>query len=151
MLMISPGMPGEPRVTLEPVADASDGAAQAVGEEETDAAYYRERLADPSLINAGLIVRIGACAQLLVPLGGSRLGGFLPVPDIVTGLAVRGLLAGRPGFPGVRLRWSAYADCCHHVEWGARAPVCDDDEVRGRFYGYSAEAIRRFSALDERL
>jgi hypothetical protein len=106
-------------------------------------AYYRSRLDDPTLMRAGVAVRIGGSVFLAVPIGGRRRGGYLSVPDVVTGMAVRALLTGRPGFPGVRLRWSPFADACHSVEWGAAAPEVDDAETLGQFYGYSADAIAR--------
>ncbi|MEJ8654697.1 DUF6302 family protein [Streptomyces sp. MS1.AVA.3] len=113
---------------------------------EEDRDYYRARLEDPSLVDAGVAVRVGDCSSYLaVPVGGLRRGGFLPVVDIVTGLTVRGLLTGLPGFPDVRLSWGSKAD--HVVRWGERVPYQEeDDEVQGRFYGYSSEAIAGFVA-----
>jgi hypothetical protein len=129
----------QPNVSLLPLADAVD--------EDGDASYYRDRLDDRSLIEAAaVIIYMDGLPLIAVPVGGHRLGGFLPVPDIMTGLTVRRLLAEDTGYPQVRVRWSPYFDACHGVEWGARAPAQEDDEVRGRFYGYSAEAIRRFLA-----
>jgi hypothetical protein len=109
--------------------------------------YFQERLADPSLAARGLAVRFDWYTHLAVPVGGRRLGGYLSAADIMTGLAIRALLLGHPGFPDVRLRWSPDPDCCHVVEWGARAPLSDDDEVRGRFYGYSDHAIAQCKEL----
>ncbi|MFJ6014433.1 DUF6302 family protein [Streptomyces sp. NPDC092952] len=107
--------------------------------DEDEAAYYRERLEDLSLMEAALTVRVGGVAYLAVPVGGARRGGYLPMPELAMGCAVRDALRGTPGFPDVRLRWSPYEDACHVVAWGERAP--EDDELQGRFYGYSAEAI----------
>ncbi|UQA95709.1 DUF6302 family protein [Streptomyces halobius] len=129
-------LPARPFVDLLPPAKAED--------EEVE--YYRERLEDPALIEAGAAVLIDRYALLAVPAAGQRRGGCLPMPDVVTALAVRAVLAGRPGFPDVRLRWSPYLDACHVVEWGERPPVHEDDAAHGRFYGYSAEAIARFEA-----
>lgn len=111
--------------------------------DERDAAYYRERLEDPALLEAAVAVRVGEDVCLAVPVGGRRRGGYLSVTEVMTGLAVRALLRGQAGFPDVRLRWSPYADTCHVVEWGERPPG-GDDAARGRFYGYSAEAIAAF-------
>jgi hypothetical protein len=86
---------------------------------------------------------VRAVGFLAVPVGGCRLGRHLSLSDVVTGLAVPALLDGRRGFPHVRLRWSPYRDTCHVVAWGARAPIQDDPETQGWFYGYSAEAIAR--------
>jgi hypothetical protein len=65
--------------------------------------------------------------------------------DLLTvALAAKAVLDGRPGFPDLRVRWSPYRDTCHVVECGEIPP--DDDAERGRFYGYSAEAISTFLA-----
>lgn len=114
--------------------------------EADDLDYYRDRLEDPELLDAGVTVHLDCDRILAVPVGGLRRGGFLPVQDVVTGLAVRALLAGRPGFPDVRLRWSADIDICHNVEWGERPPQWWKDAARGRFYGYRADAVARFLA-----
>lgn len=115
------------------------------GADVRDADYYRQRLEDPSLLAGALAVRLSRDVWLVVPVGGRRRGGYLPVPDLLTGAAARRLLTGRPGFPDVRLRWSPYADCCHVIAWGEPAPREDDDETLGRFYGYSEDAINRFT------
>lgn len=112
--------------------------------DEEGVTYFPERLDDPALMDAGAAVLVDGFAELAVPVGGRRRGGYLPVPDVVTGLAVRAALAGRPGFPQVRLRWSRDLDACHVVEWGEPAPVYEDHAAHGRFYGYSTEAIARF-------
>lgn len=114
--------------------------------EEEEVAYYRQRLADPTLIRVGLAVRLGGFAFLAVPVGGRRRGGYLSVTEVVTGMAVRALLKGRAGFPDVRLRWSPWADACHAVEWGAAVPGTEDPVTLGQFYGYSAEAIGAYGA-----
>ncbi|MEU0272297.1 DUF6302 family protein [Streptomyces sp. NPDC006307] len=130
---------GRPLAVLLPPAEADD----------REVAYYRERLEDPSLMAAGLAVLVDGFAYLAVPVGGGRRGGYLPMTELVTGLAVRSLLCGRPGFPDVRLRWSPYGDCCHVVEWGDRPPDDLDDVIHGRFYGYSAEAIAQALAWQD--
>ncbi|MCC3767639.1 DUF6302 family protein [Streptomyces sp. UNOC14_S4] len=108
-----------------------------------DYAYFRDLLADPSVLATGVAVRIARVPLLAVPVGGPRRGGYFPVPNVTVGLAVRGLLAHRPGFPAPRLRWAPYRDTCHVVEWGDVPPV-DDDAARGRFYGYRETAIAAF-------
>lgn len=65
--------------------------------------------------------------------------------QLTLALEARGLLADRPGFPDVRVRWSPYRDTCHTVAWGKPAPAWwEDDVVFGRFFGYSEAAIARF-------
>ncbi|MEU7021898.1 DUF6302 family protein [Streptomyces sp. NPDC046203] len=131
---------GRPLAVLRPPAEADD----------QEAAYYRERLEDPRLMTVSLAVRVSGFAYLAVPVGGRRLGGFLPMPELVTGWAVRSLLLGQSGFPHVRLSWSPYLDSCHVVAWGERPPDDLDDEGYGRFYGYSRAAIDRFVARQGR-
>ncbi|MEU3862911.1 DUF6302 family protein [Streptomyces sp. NPDC028722] len=109
-----------------------------------DIAYYRDRLEDPSLIDAGVVVVMGPERHLAVPIGGRRRGGCIPVPTIRSGLAVRRALVDRRGFPALRVRWSVYPDTCHVVEWGEALPTTYDDAVRGRFYGYTPRAVARF-------
>jgi hypothetical protein len=85
-------------------------------------------------------VRLGKVALLAVAVGGQRRGGYLSVDLLTTAVTVAELLAGRPEFPDVRVRWSPYRDTCHVVEWGEPAPE-HDDVARGRFYGYREAAI----------
>ncbi|MEV7116171.1 DUF6302 family protein [Streptomyces anulatus] len=113
--------------------------------DESEMAYYRQRLDDPGLLDRALAVQVEGSVVLAVPVGGSRKGGDLSVTEVVTGLAARSLLRGRPGFPDVRLSWSRYPDCCHVVRWGAPVPYEDDPVAEGRFYGYNEEALAAFA------
>lgn len=108
--------------------------------EACDLADYTQMLDDPALIAASVAVEVDGFACLAVPVGGERRGGYLSYGSSLTALAVRGLLAGRPGYPDVRVCWSLHADTFHVVEWGDTPPQGDDAE-RGRFYGYSATVI----------
>ncbi|WP_439082032.1 DUF6302 family protein [Streptomyces sp. WL006] len=65
--------------------------------------YYRRRLHDPALLERALGVEMLGHVVLAVPVGGRRQGGYISVSEIVTGEAVRNLLAGREGFPDVRM------------------------------------------------
>ena len=112
---------------------------------EDETAYYRARLEDPALLDAGAVVLVASMRLLAVPVGGRRRGGFIPTDTVAVGLAVRAALTGRPGFPNVRFRWSTDLEVCHHVAWGPRPPEWDDG-ARGRFYGYRADAIARYLA-----
>ncbi|MFI2312559.1 DUF6302 family protein [Streptomyces sp. CB00072] len=113
--------------------------------DEEETAYYRQRLDDPSLLDRAVAVQVEGSVVLAVPVGGWRKGGYLSVSEVVTGLAARSLLRGRPGFPDVRLSWSPYPDCCHVVRWGAPVPYEDDPIAEGRFYGYSKAALASFA------
>ncbi|MFI2434604.1 DUF6302 family protein [Streptomyces sp. NPDC018693] len=111
--------------------------------DEWEASWYRERLRDPTLIDAGLVVVVDGTGFLAVPVGGQRRGGYISADDAETVPSLHDALMGRPGFPRLRVRWSTCPSTCHVVEWGEDAPD-DDDTARGRFYGYSEQAIGAF-------
>lgn len=123
--------------------------------------YVASRLADPSLLDHAVAVCIHRAPLLAVPVGSTRAGGFMSFDLLILADKTRSLLENLPGFPDVRVRPSPYRPTCHVVEWGDQPPLwAYDDEARGRFYGYSEAAIRRFrpghgspaaSATDTRL
>ncbi|MGW7067093.1 DUF6302 family protein [Streptomyces sp. NPDC054855] len=112
-----------------------------------DFEYYEQRLADTWLLDKSLAVRTLRMPFLAVPVGGTRRGGYYPVACFCIALRVRDVLLGRNGFPHPRVNWSTEPDS-HDVlvEWGDRPPLLCDDDVRGRFYGYSQAAIARDKA-----
>lgn len=113
--------------------------------EAYDYEYFRARLADPDLADAGFAVALIGAPLLAVPVGGVRRGGYASFGHVVDALQARALLGTVPGFPGLRVRWSRYRDTCHTVEWGEPAPQWwEEDTVCGRFFGYSADAIADF-------
>jgi hypothetical protein len=114
--------------------------------EACDYEYFRHRLADVSVLEQSVAIRIFRMPLLAVPVGGPRRGGYFSTTSLTVGLAVRGLLQGRPGFTSPRLRWSPYRDACHIVEWGETPPRHWDDVALGRFYGYSDTVIAAFAA-----
>ncbi|MGW7004170.1 DUF6302 family protein [Streptomyces sp. NPDC054933] len=114
--------------------------------EACDYEYFRDRLADPSVLENSVAVCLNRAPLLAVAVGGPRRGGYLSVDLLLQALAIRRLLMGRPGYHDVRVRWSPYRDTCHVVEWGDTPPR--DDVSLGRFYGYSDTAITAF--LQER-
>ncbi|MFH8934129.1 DUF6302 family protein [Streptomyces griseosporeus] len=113
-----------------------------------DYEYMRARLEDPSVLAQSVAVQVFRLPLIAVAVGGPRLGGYLSVDPVAVAMAIRDLLTGRPCFPDVRVSWSPYLDSCHVVEWGGPPPLHNDAE-RGRFYGYSAEAISKY--LDSRV
>lgn len=114
-------------------------------EEAYDFEYFRDRLAEPAVLDCAVAVRVFRAPLLAVPVGGPRRGGYMSFELLSLAIATRGLLADRPGFPDLRVRWSPYRDTCHTVEWGEPAPEWwEDDAVFGRFYGYSEAAIAEF-------
>ncbi|TQK42312.1 hypothetical protein FBY35_3691 [Streptomyces sp. SLBN-118] len=114
--------------------------------EAYDYETFRHRLADVSVLDQSVAIRVFRIPLLAVPAGGRRRGGYFSTASLSVGLAVRGLLQGRPGFTSPRLRWSPYRDACHIVEWGETPPSCWDDVARGRFYGDSDIAFADFCA-----
>ncbi|MFJ5035548.1 DUF6302 family protein [Streptomyces sp. NPDC088560] len=123
-----------PAVEVRP-ADARD---------EWEVSWFREQLADPSLIGAGVVVVVDGMGFLAVPVGGRRRGGYLAASDRATACCLRDALAGRPGYPDVRVHWVRDARVCHAVRWGGDAPDGDDDRVIGAFYGYSEQATKAY-------
>ncbi|MEV3853054.1 DUF6302 family protein [Streptomyces sp. NPDC050095] len=107
--------------------------------------YFRERLADPALADAGVAITLYRVPLLAVPVGGERRGGYASFEHLVHAVGVRTLLSVVSGFPRLRIRWSPYPDTCHTVEWGEPGPPWWADDVTcGRFYGYSSNAIADF-------
>ncbi|MEV8020031.1 DUF6302 family protein [Streptomyces sp. NPDC086554] len=125
--------PAPPHARLLPARDAFDYD------------HFRERLADPALADAGVAVALFRIPLLAVPVGGDRRGGYSSFGQLVDAVQARTLLSAVPGFPDLRIRWSPYSNTCHTVEWGEPSPPWwADNEVMGRFYGYSAHAIAAF-------
>ncbi|MGW6971509.1 DUF6302 family protein [Streptomyces sp. NPDC054952] len=116
----------------------------APAQEAYDFDHFRALLADPSVLAESVAIRVFRAPLLAVAVGGPRRGGYFAASDLLIGLAVRNLLAGRYGFPDVRLRWSPCLDTCHGVQWGAAPPNSNDDRLRGEFYGYNKAAIDAF-------
>ncbi|WP_240121712.1 DUF6302 family protein [Streptomyces sp. MUM 2J] len=113
--------------------------------EAYDFEYFRDRLAEPTILADAVAVRVFRAPLLAVPVGGSRRGGYMSFDLLSLAVEARGLLTDQPGFPTLRVRWSPYRDTCHTVEWGEPAPGWwEDDAVFGRFYGYSEAAIAAF-------
>ncbi|MGW3627808.1 DUF6302 family protein [Streptomyces sp. NPDC000880] len=112
--------------------------------EAYDYEHFRHRLADASVLEQSVAIRVFRMPLLAVPVSGPRRGGYFSTTSLTVGLAVRSLLEGRPGFTSLRLRRSPYRDACHIVEWGDTPPSYWDDVSLGRFYGYSDTAIAVF-------
>jgi hypothetical protein len=107
-----------------------------------DFAWFRERLADPDVLDCAVGVKVDGAVLLAVPVGGSRHGGYLSVGTVTDAVRVWAALRGLPGFPRVRIRLSVYRDTCHTVDWGCRQPWGDAE--RGRHFGYTPSAIAIF-------
>lgn len=107
-----------------------------------DYEFFLHRLADASVLERSIAIRIFRMPLLAVPVGGPRLGGCFSTTSPTIALAVRTLLQERPGFTSPRLRSMPDRDACHVVEWGEEPPRCGDGIALGRFYGYSDTAYR---------
>ncbi|MFE4173252.1 DUF6302 family protein [Streptomyces sp. NPDC056909] len=116
---------------------------------ETDRASMRERLADPTLLDSAFAVPVGETDgkmryRLAVPVGGSRRAGSLTVANDAEAEATLSALAGRQGFPSVRLRGTGSAHSARRtVVWGDGFPR-GDAVTRWKHLGYSDEAIVRY-------
>lgn len=107
-----------------------------------DYAWFRERLASPSLLNCAVGVKVGSTVLLAVPVGRGRSGGYLSVGTAAHAIRIWAALRGRPGFPRARLGLSVHRNTCHTVNWGPPPPW--DDADRGRYFGYAPSAIDAF-------
>ncbi|MFD8963467.1 DUF6302 family protein [Streptomyces sp. NPDC059568] len=116
---------------------------------ETDRASMRDRLADPTLLDSAFAVPVGVTNgemryRLAVPVGGSRRTGYLTVANDTEAEATLSALAGRQGFPSVRLRGNSNVHgVSRTVIWGEDFPR-GDAVTRWRHLGYSDEAIVRY-------
>ncbi|KUN32573.1 hypothetical protein AQJ11_03340 [Streptomyces corchorusii] len=113
--------------------------------DEWELSWYRERLADPTLLDYAVVIVVDGTGYLVVPRCGRRRGGYVSANDAEVIWHLCDQLRALPRFPDVRVRWSTDPDVCHAVEWGDPVPNTPDDRVRGKFYGYSDEAIAEYA------
>ena len=102
--------------------------------------YFMDRLDDPSLLARAVVTEDN---DLAVPVGGKRRGGYCGATIRAVGRSLVRQLRERPDeFPAVRL---IYLDGCGWlVEWGPELDWRGDDEVAGRYFGYSEAAIEAY-------
>jgi hypothetical protein len=104
-------------------------------------AWFRERLADATLLDGAIAIRAERrFIDLAVRVGGTRRGGYISCGSIRWAKAAYHQLEGHAGFPSVRIEYSPYRDACHTVCWGEQPPEGDDKAI-GRFYGYREEVL----------
>lgn len=97
--------------------------------------YYRERLADPGLLDSLLITE---CGDVAVPVGGTRRGGWTSVGSFAEGeQLIERMREHHDQFPNPRFGYGGQV-----IVFGPDAP--DDDAEAGRHYGYSEAAITQF-------
>lgn len=103
--------------------------------------WYSERLADTTLLDAAIPIKVdGRFIDLAVPAVGSRRGGHISCGSIRWAKAAYHQLNGHAGFPSVRIEYSPYRDACHTVCWGEQPPE-NDSKAIGRFYGYREDVL----------
>lgn len=103
--------------------------------------YYRERLADPGLLERAVLTPVSG--HLAVPVGGVRRSGECSVRSRAEGRAMVKLLREHEGFPNVRLDHRP-ENHSWNVEWGEPVGMYAADEERGTLYGYSRAVIDAF-------
>lgn len=151
---MNPDAPGAAWPSPEVLAAVE--AALAAGIDQADTDWYLDRLEDLGLLLAAIPLTPAGSSRWAVPVGGSRRGGCVmwALPD--QGDRIADLLAGRAGFPDVRVGHDL-EEGGGMVRWGEGDPSTpapdapDLDWVRvivteGRIYGYREIAIRAFIA-----
>ncbi len=121
-----------------------------------DWSWYATRLADLSLLDFSIPVRIGEDKFVLaVPVDGTRRGGFVSLGDHRGAETASERLTGQAGFPNVRIEISSRRNKFHVVRWGEdestwvegtaslEAQVAGH-KAAGEFFGYSDSTIRVF-------
>ncbi|PAZ16590.1 hypothetical protein CLM62_06470 [Streptomyces sp. SA15] len=111
--------------------------------DEWEMCWYRERLDDPALLDACVVVVIEESRYLAVPVGGKRRGGYILLDDTNHLEQLRDALKDRDGFPSVRVRWSRHPDVCHSIAWGDPHPRTTDQNKVLEFYGFDLDAVER--------
>jgi hypothetical protein len=109
--------------------------------DETDESYYRNRLADPSLLNHAISVQVNGFAVLAVPVGSTRRGGYLPCWTWEDAKRIFDQLPKESGFPKLRVVY--WGDHDFVVTWGPVISLNSDLE-KGRFLGYREDVIQEF-------
>ena len=134
-------------------AERLHGAHELPGLATYEYVWFAERLHDPRLLKRA--VAVGRVGTLAVPCGGRRRAGWCWSYGAADGRRILGELAGRRGFPDVRLV-RASRGYGPRVEWGEGAPplprsklseeLADHAIREGLLYGYSDRAIVDFVA-----
>ncbi|MFI8932511.1 DUF6302 family protein [Streptomyces sp. NPDC053474] len=97
-----------------------------------DFEYAAMHLANPQLLKHAVALAAFRAPLVAIPVGEGRRGGFLRVDQPEVGEAYMAALAGRPGFPDLRLRTTC--DGKTIVRWGAEPPQGSAD-AHAEFYG----------------
>lgn len=107
--------------------------------------YYRERLADQTLLDRALKVPApGGGIGLAVPCGGTRRAGFCQIDPVAGARFLVHMLDHPDDFPNPR--WDD-EDCNVHwgekVDFDAHDDYVDHEFATGRLYGYTEDAIKK--------
>jgi hypothetical protein len=109
--------------------------------------WFRERLADLSLLDRSraVILELDGWREIAVPVGGTRLGGYISCGTVRDAKEIMRQLEPYPDlFPHLRFEYSVWRDVAHVIAWGPIPP--EDNVERGRFYGYREDVIRSESS-----
>lgn len=110
--------------------------------------WFETRLEDISLLRRAVtIVCDGEAVDLAVPVGGARRGGYVALATLRWCKEAVRQLSGKPGFPNLRIVRGSRT-VAHNVCWGEPEPEYSEghfDYERGRFFGYSENAIRPYA------
>jgi transcriptional regulator with XRE-family HTH domain len=119
----------------------------------TAGAWYRDRLADPTLLDRALAVDVDPAGDLAVPVGGQRRAGTVVVPGVKEAARLVLVLEEHPGFPSPRVSLvPGVGGRGVMVRWGEDEPPVPGQDASvyararwaaecGELYGYSGTAV----------
>ncbi|MFE7276889.1 DUF6302 family protein [Streptomyces sp. NPDC057623] len=142
-------------LTPSPDTESETPPAGALSRCEQERAVMRDRLADPTLIDRALEIRLGnddSCETCLaVPLDGKRVAGEVTVQGWTQALLVLLALDGQPGFPDLRdgTSYGEAIDAPRTIRWGLGATL-GDQKLRARMWGYHDAGVRAYQAEQNR-
>jgi hypothetical protein len=107
----------------------------------------RDRLADPTLADRAVEIRLGsddsAETCLAVPLGGQRVAGEVTVEGWTQALKVLLALDGQPGFPDLRdSTHCSSITALRTIRWGLNPAM--EDPARALMWGYHKAGVRSY-------
>ncbi|MEV6949233.1 DUF6302 family protein [Streptomyces sp. NPDC051172] len=115
----------------------------------------RQRLADPSLLDAAVEVQLRhpdpTATCLAVPLGGDRVAGQVTVKGWSQALDVLFALEGKPGFANLRDSTSAGSaiDASRIIRWGLNT-LLEEPRHQAQMFGYHAAGVQAYTAEQNR-
>lgn len=138
-----------------PGADTEMPPARALPRCERERAQMRQRLADPTLVDRAVEVRLGkddsAETCLAVPVGGQRVAGEITVKGWTQALVVLLALDGKPGFPDLHDGTSCNRAISEPrtIRWGLKT-LSEQPQQRARMWGYHDAGMTAYLAEQTR-